>query len=301
MIYKNFRNIRLSALGMGNMRLPTVGGDPEAAIDYEKAQEIIDYAMAHGINYYDTAYVYHKGESEVFLGKALAKYPRDSFCLATKFYVEANPDFKAVFEEQLSRLQTEYIDFYLIHGVMDHNTERNIPIVIMEPIRGGRLAALTEELSSRLKAAQPGRTAASWALRWLKRFGDIQVVLSGMSSMEQIKDNVAVFETEEALDEKQAAFLEEIGRDYKAGFTIPCTECRYCCDECPQEIDIPHLLSIYNNFKYIGWWIYGNLSDIPAEKSPSACIVCGACLKHCPQSIAIPEIMNEMAALAAKG
>lgn len=123
MIYKDFQNIRLSALGMGNMRLPTVGNDPEAAIDYEKAQEIIDYAMANGINYYDTAYVYHNGESEVVLGKVLKKYPRDSYYLATKFNLEANPDYKAVFEEQLTRLQTERIDFYLLHCVMDHNLD----------------------------------------------------------------------------------------------------------------------------------------------------------------------------------
>ena len=113
MIYKQFQDIQLSRLGMGNMRLPVRGGK----IDRQKAQEIIDYAMEQGVNYYDTAYVYHSGESETFLGEALSKYPRDSYYLATKFYVMANPDIEQVFEEQLRKLHTDYIDFYLLHCV----------------------------------------------------------------------------------------------------------------------------------------------------------------------------------------
>ena len=118
---KSFKNLELSRLGMGNMRLPRVGNQPKGDIDYDAAKAMIDTAMANGINYYDTAYVYHEQTSETFLGKALKEYPRDSYYLATKFYLRANPDYKAVFEEQLEKLQTDYIDFYLVHCIMDDN------------------------------------------------------------------------------------------------------------------------------------------------------------------------------------
>lgn len=348
------------------MRLPTIGGDRGAPIDHARARGIIDVAMAHGVNYYDTAYVYHNGESEKFLGEAMKKYQRDSYCLATKFFISANPDYRVVFEEQLARLNTEYIDFYLLHAISDHNwqqyissgcityfleqqkkghikylgfsshaapstlvavadhhqwdfaqiqlnyldwqfgtakreyevlTERNIPVIVMEPVRGGRLASLTEALDRKLKAVQPNWSVASWALRWVKRLPNVKVILSGMSTLEQIKENVALFEADEALSDEQAALLEEVGRDFKNGFTIPCTECRYCCGDCPQALDIPRLLSIYNDYKYVGWWTGGELSELPADKCPSACIGCGACQDHCPQSIGIPAIMKEFAAL----
>ncbi|NLF36288.1 MAG: oxidoreductase, partial [Clostridiaceae bacterium] len=126
MIYKKFKDILLSRLGMGNMRLPTKKVQSGTVIDKNKAQQIIDYAMNNGINYYDTAYMYHNGESEEFLGEALKKYDRSSYYLATKFNINANPDYKAVFEEQLSKLQTDYIDFYLIHSLSDSTMQRYI-------------------------------------------------------------------------------------------------------------------------------------------------------------------------------
>ena len=124
MEYKAYKDIQLSRLGMGNMRLPSKGEGPNAPIDWEKAHEIIDYAMANGITYYDTAYVYNSGESERCLGAAMKKYPRDSFYLATKFNIMANPDYEAVFQEQLERLQTDRIDFYLMHCLMDGNIDK---------------------------------------------------------------------------------------------------------------------------------------------------------------------------------
>ena len=218
MVYKDFKGINLSHLGMGNMRLPTEGGVHNAPINMGHAQKIIDYALDNGINYFDTAFVYHNGESEKFLGSALEKYPRDSYYLATKFFILASTDYKAVFEEQLTRLKTDYIDFYLIHGIFDHTyqqymdcgcieyfleqkekrrikhlgfsahvsmegfnvfanhhkwdfcmivlnpydcvygtskqqyevlVELGIPAVAMEPVRGGRLAALSAEAARR--------------------------------------------------------------------------------------------------------------------------------------------------------
>lgn len=366
MLYKRFQNIQLSTLGMGSLRLPTIVGETASKVDYEKAQEIIDYAMAHGINYYDTAYTYYGGESEKFLGEALKKYPRQSYYLATKYYILANADYKAVFEEQLARLQTDYIDFYLIHSIYDHTwqqhitngcieyfmeqkqagrikyfgfsshagpealtafsnscdwdfaqiqlnyldwqfktakheyeilSQKGIPIMVMEPVRGGRLATLTEELDGKLKQAQPDWPIASWALRWVKSLPNVQVVLSGMSTLKQIEENVITFADDAALTDEQAAFVEEIGREFKTAFTIPCTACRYCCDDCPQGLDIPQLLRIYNNYKYVGWWTCRELKDIPADKRPLACIGCGVCQFHCPQGIAIPEIMEKMAVL----
>ena len=120
MRYEIFRdNIKLSKLGLGAMRLPQTEPGFAGPIDEPKAQEVFDYCMAHGVNYYDTAYIYHGGKSEVVLGRALSKYPRDSFYIADKFNVQANPDYEAQFSEQLNRLQTKYIDFYLLHGITD--------------------------------------------------------------------------------------------------------------------------------------------------------------------------------------
>ena len=252
MIYKQFQDLQLSRLGMGNMRLPVNQG----RIDRKKAQEIIDYAMEQGINYYDTAYVYHSGESEPFLGEALSKYPRDSYYLATKFYVMAKPDIEQVFEEQLCKLRTDYIDFYLIHcvneetigaytaknrhymeflleqkakgrirhiGFSSHGkpetlekflnwsdafefvqiqlnyldwtmqnakrqyeiiTEHGLPVWVMEPVRGGRLASLGERYDAMLKQARPDWSVPAWAFHWLMGLSGVTMILSGMTTME---------------------------------------------------------------------------------------------------------------------
>lgn len=371
MIYKAFQDIQLSRLGMGNMRLPSDNpNDPNAAINWEKAAEILDYAMAHGINYYDTAYIYNNGDSEKCVGAALCKYPRDSYYLATKFYIEANPDYEAVFEEQLERLRTDHIDFYLLHCLTDDNLEqylnsgcisyfeeqqrkgrityfgfsshaspetllkmaeyrkwdfaqiqmnyldwefstakeeyeiltaRHIPIMVMESVRGGKLADLGEELNKKMKEKQPDWSIASWALRWLKAKDGVQLMLSGMSSMEQIEDNVAVFETEDALNGEQIAFVEEMAHALKASLTVPCTACRYCCSECPKGLDIPGMLKVYNEYKYGGWWNGSELDGIEEKKLPAECIACGRCMKHCPQGISIPDYMKKLANLKENG
>ena len=363
MIYKDFQGENISVLGMGNMRLPTKGeGGP---IDREKAQAIIDYAMANGINYYDTAYPYHGGESESFLGEAMKKYPRESYKLATKYFILANPDYKAVFEEQLSKLQTDYVDFYLIHGIFDHTWQqyidsgcieyfieqkkagrikhlgfsshakveylekfadytewefcqlqmnyfdweygtakaeyeaihsRNIPIVVMEPVRGGRLASLTPEAEAILKAQHPDWSIASWAFRWLKGLDSIQVILSGMTTMDQIVDNVKTFETEGGLSAEDETALLKAREVFRSNLQVPCTGCRYCCDDCPQSINIPAFLTIYNAFKVDG--PRGTREAIDAVEStgkPTDCIGCGLCTGHCPQSIDVPSAMAELA------
>ncbi|MFV0465565.1 MAG: aldo/keto reductase [Lachnospiraceae bacterium] len=368
MIYKPYKEVSLSALGMGNMRLPVQADQPETPIDREKAQEMIDYALEQGINYFDTAYVYHNGESEKFLGEALKKHPRDSYYLATKFFILANPDYKAVFEEQLKRLQTDYIDFYLIHGIFDHTFQqyldcgcidyfleqkklgrikylgfsthaevdnmttfadhhkwdfaqiqlnyfdwkygtakeqyevlerREIPIIVMEPIRGGRLSSLTPEAERLLTQAHPDWSIASWALRFVKDLPQVQVVLSGMSTLDQIKDNLKTFDVDEHLTETDMELLMNACDIFHEQVVVPCTACRYCCDDCPVSINIPEFLKIFNAYKVDGPWALSELSTVDSKGQPADCISCGACTGHCPQSIDVPEIMGELADLIA--
>ena len=370
MIYKPFETMSISRLGLGNMRLPTQGDKPDAPIDYDRAKQIVDLAMAQGINYYDTAYRYHSGESEPFLGRAMADYDRSSYCLATKFSYAANPDYKAVLEEQLTKLRTDYIDFYLLHAVSDdsfadyttcgcidyfleqkakghirhlgfsahasvetlnkmldlgvwdfvqiqlnyydwfHGTaralyeilrEHDIPIMVMEPAHGGMLADLPEAGRNLLLTAKPGATAASWAFRFLRTLPGIAVVLSGMSSLEQAKDNIQTFSDDKLLSEEEISLVRQVSDVIHGLYAVPCTGCRYCCADCPQQLDIPFLLTAFNEYKTGGEkslssWRLDRLGALPESKRPSACIGCGACTAHCPQGLDVPAYMKEMAA-----
>jgi len=363
MITKPYKNINLSRLGMGNMRLPIHTDRPATPIDRVKAQEIIDYAMANGINYYDTAYVYHNSESEVFLGEAMKKYPRESYHLATKYSILANPDYKAVFEEQLARLQTDYIDFYLMHSVneytaqqyidsgcieyflaqkqagrikylgfsshadvktltmfADHHkwdfaqlqinyfdwcfaaakqeyqvlVDRNIPVIVMEPVRGGRLAALSPEAEAILKEVHPDWSLAAWAFRWVKRLPQVQVVLSGMSTLDQIKENVELFADDRALTDEEDSLVMKAAEMFRSQVQVPCTVCRYCCDGCSANINIPAVLEVYNKYKTDGSWALNEMKTVDSEGKAEDCIACGECSVHCPQGIDIPAIMQEL-------
>lgn len=365
-LYKD--GIALSRLGMGNMRLP-IGPGGDSDIDYEKAQEIIDYGMSHGINYYDTAYVYHRGESERFVGKALAKYDRSSYCIATKFSSFASRDYKKMFEEQLQKLDKDYIDFYLLHAVENANVDfyltsgcieyfleqqqkgrikyfgfsshadpdqlerianhhkwdfaqlqinyydwkygtakeeyqilkdREIPIVVMEPVRGGKLAELSPEATAILKEAHPDWSIASWALRFVRSLDQVQVILSGMSNMEQIQDNVNTFDDETPLSEADKEVLFRALEVFHDRLVVPCTACRYCTPDCPMNINIPEWLTLYNTYKCDGAWeIKEKAAAIESEGKPSDCIACGSCVGHCPQNIQTPEIMQELASVLA--
>ncbi len=363
MQYKAFRDISLSRLGMGNMRLPQIQtqGRP---IDAERSQQIIDYAMEHGINYYDTAWVYNDGGSEKFLGPALSKYPRDSYYLATKFNVRATPEPQPVFEEQLRRLRTDHIDFYLLHCLTDNNVQmyldngcidyfleqqrkgrirylgfsshaspetlerfashhdwdfaqlqinyfdwcygtakaeyeilekRNIPIMVMEPVRGGRLAALTPETEAILKNAHPDWSVASWALRFVQSLPQVQVILSGMSNLEQIEDNVATFSGENGLTGEDRALLLQVCEQFRSQVQVPCTGCCYCTAGCPMGINIPEFLKVYNAYKVNGAGALGRLKNVVSDGQPQDCVGCGACTRECPQSIDIPSLMQALA------
>ena len=370
MIYKQFQDIRLSALGLGAMRLPVLDGK-DAQIDEPAAQEMVDYAMEHGVNYYDTAWGYHSGQSELALGRALARYPRESFYLATKFpgYDLNNMGrVEEIFEAQLKKCQVDYFDFYLFHNVCEMNIdayldpqygidayltaqkangrirhlgfsahgsvpvmrrfleaygdhiefcqlqinyldwtfqdarakvellkEYNIPVWVMEPLRGGRLAKLGESHTRRLNALRPDEATPAWAFRFLQTIPEVTMILSGMSNMTQLQDNVHTFETEKPLTEGELSELMEIADEILGRKALPCTACRYCTDHCPQGLDIPGLIGLYNehNFTEGGFIAPMALAACPEEKKPSACVGCRSCEAVCPQQIRISEVMKD--------
>ncbi len=372
MVYRDFQDLKLSALGMGAMRLPVIDGD-DARIDEAAAKQMVAYAMEHGVNYYDTAWGYHNGNSELVMGKALSKYPRDKFYLATKFpgYDLSNmPKIKEIFEKQLEKCQVEYFDFYLFHNVCEMNIdayldekygifeylmeqkkngrirhlgfsahgsydvmkrfldaygehmefcqiqlnyidwtfqdakakvellkEHNIPVWVMEPLRGGKLATLPEKETAALKALRPDEEIPAWAFRFLQSIPEMTMVLSGMSNAEQMKANIETFETDKPLNEKEMRALLSIADGMLNG-TLPCTACHYCVSHCPKELDIPNLLELYNEHSFTGGGFIAPmaLSAVPEEKWPSACIGCRSCEKVCPQQIKISEAMADFAA-----
>lgn len=372
MIYRNFQDLKLSALGMGAMRLPVINGD-DARVDEARTEEMIDYAMSQGINYYDTAWGYHNGNSELTVGRALQKYPRDSFFLADKFpgYDLSNMDkVEEIFEEQLKKCQVEYFDFYLFHNVCEMNIdayldpkygiydyliaqkkagrirhlgfsahgsydvvkrfldaygrdmefcqlqlnyldwkfqggkekvellkEWNIPVWVMEPLRGGRLAVLAEKDEAALKELRPDEKIPAWAFRFLQSVPSVTMVLSGMSSMEQLQENIRTYSEDKPLNEKEMETLLAIADGMLEKKILPCTACHYCVSHCPQELDIPELLALYNEhcFTEGGFIAPMALSSYPKEKLPSACIGCGSCQAVCPQQIDIPEAMSDFA------
>lgn len=373
MIYREFQDLKLSALGMGAMRLPVVNGD-DASIDEAAAFAMVDEAMAKGVNYYDTAWGYHNGNSELVMGRALARYPREKFYLATKFpgYDLSNmPKVKEIFEKQLEKCQVEYFDFYLFHNVCEMNidaylnpqygiydylleqrkngrirhlgfsahgdydvmkrfldaygkdmefcqiqlnyldwefqdakkkvellNEWNIPVWVMEPLRGGKLASLSAEDEGKLKALRPEETIPAWAFRYLQTIPSVKVVLSGMSNMKQMQENIRTFEEDKPLNGEELKAIYSIADGMVKKIALPCTACHYCTSHCPQGLDIPGLLALYNEhcFTQGGFIAPMALQAVPADKQPSACVGCRSCEAVCPQGIKISEAMADFAA-----
>lgn len=355
-----------SLLGLGCMRLPTIAPDkPE--IDFAAAQKIVDAAIAGGITYFDSAYMYHGGTSESFAGEALSHYPRESYYLATKmplWLLETKDDMERIFAEQLKNCRTEYFDFYLFHAVSTerfakaedlglydflaqkkregrirrlgfsfHDTpemleqvcnthawdfaqlqlnyldwefqrakeqyevlERHgIPCIVMEPVRGGALADLGTQVNPMLQEAAPQNSIASWAMRWVAGLPNVLVVLSGMSNLEQLQDNIATFSPLVPLSEVEQATLQRALTAYKEQKLVPCTGCRYCMD-CPCGVDIPGTFKAYNTFSLSKY--KPDFVSAMEKMRPDACMACGACVDVCPQNIRVPERMEEIAALA---
>ena len=373
MIYNDFQGLKLSALGMGNMRLPVLDGN-DNNIDVDAAKEMIAFCMNSGINYYDTAYGYHGGNSELVVGQLLKNYERSSFYLASKFpgYDLSNmPKVREIFEEQLEKCQVEYFDFYMFHNVCEMNIDEylnpefgifdylmeqkqngrirhlgfsthgdidcitrfleaygehmefgqlelnyfdyrfqnakgkvqlldewNIPVWVMEPIRGGQLAALSPEAADKLKKVRPDEDIPAWAFRFLQTIPSVTVTLSGMSNMEQLKANISTYAESKPLNEAEMQLILGIADEMISRTTVPCTGCHYCVSKCPEGLDIPFLLKQYNEAMVAGAGEFiapMALSSIAEDKQPECCISCHSCEKVCPQTIKIPEELNKFA------
>ncbi|MCI9191209.1 MAG: aldo/keto reductase [Lachnospiraceae bacterium] len=359
--------IETSLLGFGCMRFPVTA---EGKIDEPEAERMLDKAIAAGVNYIDTAYPYHNGDSEPFVGRVLKKYDRHSFYLATKlpcWNVSKKEDAERIFEEQLTRLQTDYIDFYLMHalsgdsfrkmaelGVVEvlerlkaegrikylgfsfHDSyeafeeilcyrdwdfcqiqlnymdaesqaglkgyrlteERNVPLVIMEPVKGGSLAAFAEDITGKFRALDPEASVASYALRWVGSLPNVKVVLSGMSTMEQVEDNLKTFTDFRSLSDEETKTIDDIVALIRSRVQNGCTACRYCMP-CPAGVDIPgnfrvwNTYHMYQNYNMVKNSWEKNLGD---EKQAKNCIKCGKCEKACPQKLHIREDLEKVQA-----
>jgi len=367
MITKQFQDKRLPLLGFGTMRLPL---NADGSIDEAQVTNITRYAMAHGVNYFDTAYPYHNGDSERVMGRVLSEYPRDSYNLATKYpghqLISTGYNPAEIFEKQLEKCGVEYFDFYLLHNVYEKSmetyldsrwgiidyfkeqkrqgrikhlgfsthartnclkefldlygadmefcqiqlnyldwtlqdakskydllTEYNIPVWVMEPVRGGKLAKLDTENESRLKVLRPDESVAAWGFRFLQTLPNVTMVLSGMSNMEQMQDNIKTFSEEKPLTGEEQALLLDIAEGMKD--SVPCTACRYCVDGCPMGLDIPTFLATYNELRVApSTNAVMHIEFTEESKKPSACIACGKCTRICPQNIDIPGALKDL-------
>ena len=367
---RRFRDtaVTVPLIGYGMMRLPRVSPGSQE-IDASVGRKLVDRAMAAGINYFDTAYMYHGGRSEVFTGNALKKYSRDSYFLADKmppWYVREASDVERIFNEQLKRCRTEYFDFYLIHSLGSANWELTkkhriyetleklkrsgkirrlgfsfhdspemlktiaeahpwdfaqiqlnyfdweayrsreqyeiltglgIPVIVMEPLRGGALAKLTPAASEVLRKADPDASVASWALRYAASLPNVLCVLSGMTLPEHLEDNIRTFTPFRPLTDPERGTLAEALELYRKAAAVPCTACRYCMP-CPVGVEIPRVFGFYNQYKVDGnaWMFTGGLKALGEDGQPESCVNCGRCVKLCPQKIDIPRELKKVAA-----
>ncbi|AAM32852.1 MULTISPECIES: aldo/keto reductase [Methanosarcina] len=360
----------VSILGYGCMRLPVIDGNPES-IDEKKAIRLVRYAIDHGVNYIDSAYSYHSGMNEVFLGKALKDGYREKVHLATKLSckrVNCKEDMDRFLNEQLEKLRTDCIDFYLLHAVkqsywekmkkfgvidfleraraagkikytgfsfhdepdvfkevvdaypwdlcqiqfnyLDENfqagieglkyaAEKGLAVVIMEPLRGGNLASkVPEEAKKVWDIAEVKRTPAEWAFRYLWDYPEISVVLSGMSEMEHLKENLRIAEQGQpnSLSAEEKSLISEVSEIYRSRIKVNCTNCKYCMP-CPSGVNIPRNLSYLNDVFMLddmenAKFQYGVLL-LPEEKAGN-CIECGECEEVCPQNIKIRKMLKEV-------
>jgi len=368
-VEKGFLGHNIPKLGFGLMRLPMLSGE----IDMAQTFKMVDRFMESGFTYFDTAYVYIGGKSEVAAREAIVKrYSRDKFQLATKmpvWMIKKYEDCKPVFDTQLERTGAGYFDYYLLHalngnsvesikktgawkfawemkdrdlvkhvGFSFHDTadalerildnypemefvqlqinyadwendsiqsrkcyeiarQRNIPIIVMEPLKGGALASMTPNVQQIFKAADPELSVASWALRYAASFDGIITVLSGMSELNQMEDNLSTMSDFKPLNAHDNKTIQKVLAELSKTPVIPCTTCGYCLDDCPVKIDIPGIFESFNNYK-----IYRNLAGskgiynwrTAGKSKASACIACGICESRCPQHIGIIESLKEV-------
>lgn len=396
MLTNDFLGDNIARLGFGAMRLPIIDGDA-SNVDQVTLDAMVDTAIKAGVNYFDTAYPYHGGMSEIALGRSLAHYPRDSYFFATKYpghQIADTYDPAAIFEEQLTKCGTEYFDFYLLHniyeasievyldeqwGIADYFVEQkkngrirhlgfschgrpetlkrfldygarkyaeleqrdpetaalfagnsimefcqiqlnyldwtlqdaaaktallesmNIPIVVMEPLRGGKLAHLNDAQMQQLNASAlgganpPARSAVEWSFRWLLGIPNVKTILSGMSDLAQVEENCRIFQESVPLSEAEEGVLIDVAESLKGG--VPCTACRYCVDSCPQEIDIPLMMNAYNDLQFdTSFTVSMQMDAVPEGQRAQDCIQCESCVQMCPQGIDIPAVLEDLAA-----
>lgn len=385
---QNFPGIGL--LGFGAMRWPLKDA-ATGEIDQEAVNEMVDYALAHGVNYYDTAPVYLRGKSERATAIALLRHPRESYLIATKCSNFSGPwsfeQGRDMYLKSLENFETDHIDYYLLHSISgyqafkarfedtglvdyfvrereagrirnlgfsfhgpregfdelvalhdkyhwdfvqiqmnysdwkhatrdvdavhmyDKLTELNIPIVLMEPLLGGRLATQPAPITDMLKAERPDKSVASWAFRFVGSFPQIMCVLSGMTRMEHLKDNLDTYLDFEPLTQEEFRLLEEVAIRMNEYPQVPCTDCKYCMP-CPYGIDIPGVFKFYNDNIRAGTYVVSSEQKryaqvrkkylleynkaIPTIRQADHCIGCGECLEHCPQQIQIPDVLHNI-------
>ncbi len=378
MLYKKFQDLQLSALGMGTARLP-ITSENSADVNVPMVGEIVDAAIAQGVNYFDLGWDYHGRRAETIVSQSLLRYPRDSYYLATKFpgyYPDKLDKVEEIFEEQLRHCGVDYFDFYLLHNVCEANIdayldprygiidylleqkkngrirhfgfsthgepenirafldvagqhmefcqiqlnwldwtfqranekvtllrERNIPVWVMEPLRGGKiLLKLAEEHVKWLQTLRPQETVYGWGLRFLQSVPEVTMTLSGFSSVEHVMENTKTFSEEKPLTPEEWDVLQSIAEVLKERSGVPCTGCRYCVSHCPKHLNIPKLLELYNEQSFSGGGIIAPraMMALPEEQRATACIGCRSCEAFCPQNIKISEAMTGLAQWAEK-
>ena len=364
---RRFKDVEVSLLGLGTMRLPCETEQKRESnpnIDYEKAQKLVDLAYKNGVNYYDTAYMYHCGKSEKFIGHALKKYPRNTYFIADKLPIwmcDTKEDMQRIFANQLERTGMEYFDFYLLHSLDKENFEKceklgaydfikqkqkegkikyigfsshgtvddlrhivsahdwdfaqiqmnyldwknqnakaqyqtledaNIPTIVMEPVRGGKLALVNNEIKDMFKSKKPNMSVASWAMGFVASHKNIITILSGMNSEEQMLDNLSTLTDFKAFGDDEYSICFKAASILNKSEVIGCTGCDYC-QPCPKGIKISSFFSLYNSV------VSGDVNIQQGREvydsfavNPTACAWCNKCKNHCPQSISVPDVLE---------
>ena len=361
---RKFKDLSVPLLGFGCMRLPMRGEE----VDMNELEKMVEYAMQHGANYFDTAYMYVDGKSETAMGKVLSNYKREDIILADKspaMYMKSKDDVKRIFEEQLKKCKTDYFDFYMVHninkntidnyrnfemfnqlnefkkqglvkyvGFSFHGTPemlrevapehpwdfaqlqinyldwdvvkaheqydivqaQKIPVTVMEPLRGGGLVNLSEKAAAKLKELYPDTTPAAFGLRWAASRSNVITVLSGMSNLKQMQENIQTFIDYKDMTEAEIKAADEIAKIIQSQGEINCTACKYCTEVCPRGINIPAAFALYNQYKVTKNKMIFSIyySTLGESEKPDKCIKCGLCNKNCPQSLDIPNLLSKV-------